>query len=539
MNATNQPGAELQRAVFDLNAGTLREPLEPSMVGFKAANLGRMIRMGLPVPEGFVIGTPWCARYFDARDASREELAGVLQDRIRGIEHASGHVFGDARRPLLVSVRSGAPVSMPGMMDTLLNVGLCDATVRGLLRSTGNPRLVWDSYRRLIQQFAEVVHHADAAPFRQRIDEALREQAIAQVQELDFRTHARLAGDFLRLFEQLTGTPFPQQPMRQLTQATSAVFDSWHSERARRYRAMNDVSEKLGTAVTVQRMVFGNAGGTSGAGVGFTRDPATGEAARYVDFLFNSQGEDVVSGRHDAADARRLGTVLPDVARELEDVAERLEREFRDAQEFEFTVQDGRLFLLQTRTAKRTPLAALRMAVEMVAEGRVEPHEALARLNGIDLDALRVRRVVAGAAAARIGSAVAASGGATRGAIALDANAAAHFAADGRAVILVRDDTSTEDIAALADCAGLLTRQGSRTSHAAVVARQMGKVALVGCAALGLDPARRTVRIGNVTLPEGDTLSLDGNDGTIYHGAVEIVEERPQAWLEQVACWRA
>lgn len=533
------PFADTRRAVFDLAAGALREPLEPALVGFKAANLARMIRMGLPVPEGFVIGTPWCARHFGDRDATRAELEGVLQDRIRGIEHASGRVFGDARRPLLVSVRSGAPVSMPGMMDTLLNVGLCDTTVRGLLRTTGNPRLVWDSYRRLIQQFAEVVFGADPAPFERRIDEVLREQAIARVQELDFRTHARLAQDFLALFEHTARRRFPQQPAEQLALAVGAVFDSWHSERARRYRAMNDVSEKLGTAVTVQRMVFGNAGGTSGSGVGFSRDPATGAATRYVDFLFNSQGEDVVSGRHDAADAHRLSLVLPDVARELEDVAARLEQEFRDAQEYEFTVQDGTLFLLQTRTAKRTPLAALRMAVEMVEEGRIEPHEALARLNGLDLEALRLRRVQPGANDARIATAVAACPGAASGAIALDASAAAHFAADGRRVILVRDDTATDDIAALAGCAGLLTRQGSRTSHAAVIARQMGKVALVGCTELAIDPARRTIRLGGLTLAEGDTLSLDGNDGVIYHGSVEIAEERPEAWLREVARWRA
>jgi pyruvate,orthophosphate dikinase len=411
--------------------------------------------------------------------------------------------------------------------------------VHALLRLTGNPRLAWDSYRRLVQSFAEIVYGCGAGRFDALVVGELERHGLGDVRELDFHSLERLTRANLDLFEEIAGRPFPQPPLEQLEAAVAAVFDSWARPKAAEYRRLNAISDDLGTAVTVQRMVYGNAGGTSGAGVAFTRDPATGENRVYLDFLFNAQGEDIVSGRASAGDATALGSVLPEVERELVAVAQRLEREFRDLQEFEFTVQDGRLFLLQTRAGKRAPWAALRIAVEQAAEGLITPSEASARLDGLDLGSIERLRIDDEGTARCLARGVAASPGIASGAIALDPEAARRAAAAGQPAILVRDRTKTEDIAGIAAAAGLLTGAGGRTSHAAVVARHMGKVCIVGCEPLEIDLGDRRCAIGGEWLREGETISLDGNTGDVYPGAVRVMVEKPAEWLAQVARWKA
>ena len=356
-------------------------------------------------------------------------------------------------------------------------------------------------------------------------------------QELDFHALTRLARRNLEIFEGLSGSPFPQDPLEQLHRATEAVFESWMSPRAVEYRRMRRIDMQMGTAVTVQRMVFGNAGGTSGAGVGFSRDPATGEKQLYLDFRFNSQGEDVVSGQHSAPDTARLAATLPHVLARLESMAEILEREFGDVQEFEFTVQDGVLYLLQTRSAKRTPWAALRIAVEQVSAGVWSPARALGVLGDVDLQGLMRSSIGDASGHPVLARATPAGLGVAVGVIALDPAEACAHAAAGRDCILVREDTSSEDLSGIAAAQGILTARGGRTAHAAVVARQLGKACLVGCAELSIDLPGRSLTIGGKTLHAGDPITLDCASGHIYAGAVPVLTERPDAWLTQLAAW--
>lgn len=507
-------------------------------MGFKAFNLARMARIGLPVPPALVLGSGCCHRLASDDGHGPAWLRQLLRDSLSSLEQAAGLGFGSARRPLLVSVRSGAAVSMPGMMDTVLNLGLNEQTLHGLLRMTGNPRLVWDAYRRLIQQFAEVVTGVDAAPFRMAIDEELTRSALDRVQFLDFEALRRLARTNLQIYRETVGEDFPQEPMEQLTRATAAVFRSWQSARAAEYRRLHAVPDTLGTAATIQQMIFGNAGGMSGSGVGFTRDPATGEDRLFVDFLFNSQGEDVVSGRHTASDTDRLIATMPAVWEQIGRVASQLEAEFGDMQDFEFTVSHGRLYLLQARAGKRTPWAALRIAVEQVLAGLLTPEQGLARLEGIDLERLERTILVADDEAAAIATATSASVGVASGPVAFDVATARRFAASGMPPILVRNDVDTDDVAGIAIAGGLLTASGGRTAHAAVVARQLDKVCLVGCQDLRLDKAGRSAMIGGKRLAEGDVLTLDANEGRVFLGTPRRVVVRPDALLDVVASWR-
>jgi pyruvate,orthophosphate dikinase len=506
-------------------------------VGFKAWNLMRMDRLGMPVPPAFVLGTAFCREYYRRGGSAPEGLRDLVATQIRALEKTTGLGFGSIRKPLAVSVRSGAAVSMPGMMDTILDIGLNDATVRGLLRLTGNPRLAWDSYRRLVQSYAEVVHHCPAERFAAKLDERMRQSGVASARELDFRTLKSLTEDYLELYEACVGEPFPQNPLDQLESAVVGIWKSWTGEKAIAYRKMNGLSDDLGTAVTVQRMVYGNAGGTSGAGVAFTRDPSSGEPSLYLDFLFNAQGEDVVSGRTSAPDGQRLATVLPGVKEEIVRVAAQLEREFHDMQEFEFTVEDGRFHILQTRAGKRTSWAALRIAVDQVDAGLLDPATACKRLSGIDVEKLGRLRVVPSSSSRVLCRAVAASSGVAVGAIVFEPARAAELAKDGRSVILVRGSTATEDIAGIAAAAGILTATGGRTSHAAVVARQMDKVCLVGCDALVVDPDGRHCTIAGETFAEGEILALDGHSGEVLAGEVKVEFERPAEALARLAAW--
>ncbi|HTA44518.1 MAG TPA: PEP/pyruvate-binding domain-containing protein [Bryobacteraceae bacterium] len=495
-------------------------------VGNKAWNLMRMAAAGLPVPAGFVLPTRWAKHPVDE----------VLAAGIAGLEKKTGLGFGSCRRPLLVSVRSGSAVSMPGMLETVLDIGLNAESVEGLIRQTGNPKLAWDCYRRLIQGYAEVVHGLAADPFDELVAQAVSSGGVEGDRDLDFRALRQLARDMTNLFEELAGEPFPADPRVQLRNAAEAVFRSWNSPKAVAYRRLNRIGNHLGTAVTVQTMVFGNAGGESGAGVGFTRDPASGEPGIYLDFRFNGQGEDVVAGRHRTQDREQLRRMLPAVWQQIESICRNLEAIFRDAQDFEFTLQNGVLYLLQSRDAKRTDWAALRIAVDLVEEGLIDACEAQRRLAGIDLETVSRRRFEKQAAEA-LAQAEAASIGVVSGAIALDCDAVERIAKEGKTAILVRRDIATDDIRGIARAGGVLTSSGSRTSHAAVVARQLEKVCLVGCASLEVDAAGRCCRIGERTLHEGDVLSLDGNEGCVYSGTLEAVTERPERELAAIAGW--
>lgn len=527
---------DLRQFVYGIGVKGLSPVASLGEVGFKAYNLWRISQLGLPVPPAFVIGTQVCRAYWDDPQRVRAWLKDELHGYMERLGEASGLNYGSERRPLLVSVRSGAAVSMPGMMDTVLNLGLNESTLTGFLRMTGNPRLVWDAYRRLIQSYAEVVNRIPSSGLEQIEQDVLVSEQCASLAGLDYRGQRRLAKDTLGSLAE-HGHNLPNNPLSQLEHAVLAVFDSWRSDRATTYRQMHAIPEDLGTAVTIQRMVFGNAGGTSGSGVGFTRDPASGEAKPYIDFLFSAQGEDVVSGRRAVTDADRLARVLPEIARQLRSVMEVLEREFRDAQEFEFTVQEGELFLLQTRTAKLAPWAALRIAMEQVESGLIKPKEALRRLEGLDFEHIERRRL-ADNSPSPLAIATPAAMGSASGHIACDSNSALEMARMGKPVILVREEFSTEDVRGIAAAEGVLIARGSRTAHAAVVARQMGKVCLVGCGALRLDEARRAIFLGDHPLHEGDVITLDSDSGGVFEGELRYVVEKPSAYLEQIARWR-
>ncbi len=514
------------------SAGQAHKPDRQKM-GSKACNLLRMAALGLPVPPALVIGTHYTA----APDGCMLPLFSV---GLPALQEATGRVLGDARKPLIVSVRSGAPVSMPGMMETLLNIGLSDATLPGLLRQTGNPRLVWDAYRRLIASYGEVVAGLPGAVFE---DEITRLTQGRDERLLDFAELRELTRRFQALYLQHAGHAFPQDVNEQLWGAIRAVFSSWHADKAQAYRATHQIDPAMGTAVTIQSMVFGNSGGHSGAGVGFTRNPTTGEPQPWVDFLANAQGEDVVSGRRNAHGHQALASVAPDAWQQLQAAMQTLEQAFGDMQDFEFTVQDGVLHLLQTRAGKRTPLAAARIALDLLDEGRIDAATALEHTASLGEDDLATVQLALQddphAQARLLGQAQSACSGVVSGEVVLDGERAALRAAEGASLILVRQDAETSDIAALEWAAGLLTQRGARTSHAAVVARQLHKVCLVGCDSLHIDLATRTARLGDVLLREGEVITLDGNEGRLYAGAVAAVKVPDTALIGRLEALRA
>jgi len=537
-HAASSREPESAGARVHLFGGSLRagETAPRDEVGSKAFHLMRLAAAGIPVPPAFVIGTEHCRRYYRNGGRLPTRFDELLIANVRGLERISGRAYGSSRRPLLVSVRSGAANSMPGMMQTVLNIGLTDATVSGLLRMTGNPRLAWDSYRRLIESFAVVVHGCAREPFAQLLADSMSSAGVPSASELDVAALKALAVGYKRLFEACTGHDFPQDPTDQLTRAAEAVFRSWGSPQARRYRTLHGLSDESGTAITIQSMVFGNMGGTSGSGVGFTRDPATGEDELYVDFVFDAQGEDVVSGRRIAQDADSLAVLQPDLWRQLQELRRQLEHLFRDMQDFEFTIQEGELFVLQSRRAKRTPRAALRVAVDLVREGIIDEAEGLQRLSTLDLDSIVIHRLAGEGADVPLAAGVPASPGVASGAIALDSDSAEQLAGSDQPAILVRQDTSTSDLPGMVAATGFLTAIGSRTSHAAVVARQLGKV-VVGCRELVIDLANRRCAVGAHQLDEGDVISLDGTAGSVFAGRIDVVAERPEAELAVVREW--
>jgi pyruvate,orthophosphate dikinase len=527
--AAGADAAKIVHVIGGAAAATTPLPasLTPAVLGFKAYNLARMAALGLNVPPAFVIGTGFCAQ----PDAVTPPL---WRDALAQLESAAGQKLGDIRHPLLLSVRSGAPVSMPGMMETLLNIGLTETTLHGFIRQSGNPRLAWDAYRRLISGFGEVVAGIDARHFEADLDAVRGSEAE---RELDFAALREVAARHLQTFAREAGRPFPQDAGRQLGEAIGAVFHSWSSDKAATYRKLHGLRDDMGTAVTVQRMVFGNAGGLSGAGVGFTRNPSTGEPQPWVDFLFNAQGEDVVSGRRTAQGHDELAAVSPALWDKLVQVTRTLERHFGDMQDFEFTIENGVLFLLQTRGGKRTPRATARIALDLLDERVIDAATARERTKGLDADALALNTIAAqdGGELTPIARAASAATGVVSGAIAFtEEGAARQGRLAGVRVILVRRDAETRDIAALERADGLLTQHGARTSHAAVVARQLGKVCLVGCEEMTVDEEAGSLSIGGVSYSEGAMLTLDGNTGSIYAGAAAISRDVPQELLERL-----
>jgi pyruvate,orthophosphate dikinase len=527
------PAAGESARFVTIGCGGDAATVDACQVGAKAAGLAKLAAGGLRVPPLFVLPSGLTAQVAAAGGRLPGGLDDAVDAALRKLEAAEGARLGDPSAPLLVSVRSGASVSMPGMMETLLNVGLSEATVPGLIRRTGNPRLAWDAYRRLVAGYGEVVTGIAAQEFEA---ETARIAGTADPRLLDFEQLRTLARAHAQLVARRSGHEFPQDARVQLRKAIAAVFASWHSPKASNYRRTHGIPDDLGTAVAVQAMVFGNAGGLSGAGVGFTRDPVTGDRAPWVDFLFDAQGEDVVSGRSRADGHAQLASAAPALWEELQAAAARLERLFQDMQDFEFTMQEGRLYFLQSRTGKRGARAAARIALDMVDEGLIPRELALRRLETIDPQALEVQCVVAedGARAQPAASALSASAGVASGEIALDEARARRRNGEGAAVILVRRDAETDDIAALQQAAGILTARGARTSHAAVVARDLGKVCLVGCETLAIDLAARRIRLGSRELSEGDLISIDGNEGRVYAGRVRTQAQRPRELLQRL-----
>jgi pyruvate,orthophosphate dikinase len=509
-----------------------QKTLLAELAGSKAANLSQMARLGLRVPSAFILSTRLCSPINDQASTVEKALENMLSKGIAYLESVTGKSFGDRRRPLFVSVRSGAARSMPGMMATLLDVGLNHESVRGLIRMSGNPRLAWDCYRRFVQGYAEVVSGLEPQPFEDLLKAFLIGEEVTNETELDPEALERLTLEFLSLAEERLGSAIPTDPMRQLEAAVRAVYHSWESPKAREYRRLNKLDGLPGTAVTVQAMVFGNASGGSGSGVAFTRNPATGAKGLYAEFVPEGQGEDVVSGHRIPGDLTMLKERMPRVADELASGADLLEREFKDMQDIEFTVEEGQPYFLQTRSGKRTPRAALLILIDLLKEGIIDEREGALRAKALDLEATAATRFSDEAEPIARGNG--ASPGVGSGRVAFDSVRAAEVAKFGDPIILVRPETSTEDIAGFALAAGILAAVGGRTAHAAVVARQLGKVCVVGCAALAIDAEKRMARLGEEKIGEGDWISIDGETGEVFLGKREIIADRPTAQIDEL-----
>jgi pyruvate, orthophosphate dikinase len=508
------------RYVFDFgeDSGGGRE-----LLGGKGVGLAEMTQLGVPVPDGFTITTEACRAYLAAGGEVPAGLDVEVDEHIAALEQRTGKGFGDDANPLLVSVRSGAAISMPGMMDTILNLGLNDVAVEGLAASTGNPRFALDSYRRLIQMYGEVVDAVDGQRFEHALSDLKAARGVSQDVELAADDLRELVSTFSAIYEEETGRAFPQEPRDQLRLAYRAVFDSWNAPRAQVYRHAHGIPDDLGTAVNVVQMVFGNRGESSGTGVCFTRDPSTGERRLYGEFLANAQGEDVVAGIRTPEPIERMQELMPEAFDQLVDTLDRLEGHYRDLQDIEFTVEEGTLYLLQTRTGKRTATAALRVAAEMVDEGLISREEAVARIDPGQLDQLLHPMIDPDATVDVAATGLNASPGAASGAIVLDADTAEERGRAGEDVILVRWETTPDDIHGLIHAAGVLTAHGGMTSHAAVVARGMGKPCVAGCEDLSIDVAAGAVRIGEHELRAGDVITIDGGTGRVIVGAVPLV----------------
>jgi pyruvate,orthophosphate dikinase len=493
-------------------------------LGGKGAALAEMARLGVPLPPGFTISTTAC-RYYLKHGEAPPSLRQELKDAMQWLEREHQRGFNDPSNPLLVSVRSGAAVSMPGMMDTILNVGLNHATLEGLAMVSGTRRFALDSYRRLLQMFGSVVLGVPKKLFDSALQSRLRAANVVSDAELGAAELEALAQEFEAVIEESSGAAFPAESGKQLDMAIEAVFSSWQNERARYYRRLNHIADDSGTAVTIQAMAFGNSGATSGTGVGFTRNPSTGAAAIFGEFLADAQGEDIVAGIRTPMAIAELDRIMPDVYRELRAITTRLERHYRDAQDFEFTVERAKLYLLQTRSAKRTTMAAVRIAVEMAEEGLISKLEAIKRIDTSRINEILCPQLdVSGGQHQSVAQGLPASPGAAAGRIALSADAAvAAAASSGDPIILVSEETTAEDIHGMAASVGFLTAHGGATSHAAVVARGMGKCCITGAKDVRADVGKGTLRIGTSSFAEGDWLTLDGASGKVYAGRLPLL----------------
>jgi len=515
--------------VYDFSDGNKDQK---DLLGGKGANLAEMTRLGLPVPPGFTITTQACREYL-AAGTEPPELADQVSEAIGRLEAAAGREIGDGSDPLLVSVRSGAAVSMPGMMDTILNVGLNDASVLGLAAVAGNPGFAWDSYRRLIQMFAKTVMGVDSEIFSAALDEAVAAAGVTDESGLGEEAIRGVVDTFKRIVEDQTGREFPQDPRQQIDLAVNAVFSSWNTPRAQLYRRREQIADDLGTAVNICTMVFGNLGETSGTGVCFTRDPASGTAGVYGDYLSNAQGEDVVAGIRNTLSLDQFRELDEKSYRELVDNMGRLEAHYRDLCDIEFTVERGRLWMLQTRVGKRTASAAFRIAVQLVDEGLIDIDTALGRVTGAQLAQLMFPQFAVTNTRRVFTSGMAASPGAAVGRAVFDSRTAVEWARRGESIVLVRKETNPDDLEGMIASEGILTARGGKTSHAAVVARGMGKTCVCGAADMDVDSVSRTATSRGITITEGDLLSINGSTGEVFTGELPVVPSPVFRYLEQ------
>ena len=520
--------------LFSEGNGSMRE-----LLGGKGANLAEMTNLGMPVPQGFTITTEACTQYYQDGRSINEEIQDQIMEYMGKLEDISGKRFGDKNNPLLVSVRSGARASMPGMMDTILNLGLNDVVVEAFAKKTKNPRFAWDSYRRFIQMYSDVVMEVGKKYFEELIDEMKKERGVTLDTELTANDLKKLAEQFKAEYKNKIGEDFPQDPREQLMGAVRAVFRSWDNPRAIYYRRMNDIPSSWGTAVNVQMMVFGNTGDTSGTGVAFTRNPATGEKKLFGEFLMNAQGEDVVAGVRTPQTIDQLAEVMPEAYEQFVDIAQKLEYHYRDMQDMEFTIEDKKLYMLQTRNGKRTAAAALKIACDLVDEGMISEEEAVCMIDPKSLDSLlhptfpkeELDRV------APIGHGLAASPGAAAGQVVFTADDVVEWVDKGHKVILVRLETSPEDIEGMHFARGILTVRGGMTSHAAVVARGMGTCCVSGCGDIVMDEANKQFTLGGKTYKEGDWISLDGSTGNIYGERLHTAEAQISGEFGRIMAW--
>ena len=510
------------------------------LLGGKGANLAEMTRIGLPVPFGFTITTEACNRYYEEKCTVADDVVEAVYEKIEELENVTGKKFGSEDNPLLVSVRSGSVVSMPGMMDTILNLGLNDASVEGLAALTENRRFAMDSYRRFIQMFGDVVLNIPKAEFDRVFDGRKREKNVKYDVDLSAEDLEAIISGYREIVKKYTGKDFPQEPREQLIDAVKAVFRSWNNDRAVLYRELNGIPASLGTAVNVQSMVFGNMGDTSGTGVAFTRNPSTGENKIFGEFLVNAQGEDVVSGVRTPLDIDKMAEAFPDCYKGFMKISELLEKHYKDVQDMEFTIERNKLYMLQTRNGKRTAQAAVKIAVDMVEEGLIDKKTAITRLAPEQIDQLLHPAFDAAelAASAPVATGLPASPGAACGQVFCTAQAAAEAAAQGRKVLLVREETSPEDLAGMVAAEGILTARGGMTSHAAVVARGMGKCCVAGCADIRVSETEKIITLpDDTTVSEGEYISIDGSTGSVYKGMLKTVESEITGDFARLMSW--
>ena len=510
-----------------------------NLLGGKGANLAEMTNLGLPVPQGFTITTEACTQYYEDGKTINDEIMGQIMAHIEKMEEITGKKFGDKENPLLVSVRSGARASMPGMMDTILNLGLNEEVVEVLSAKSGNPRWAWDCYRRFIQMYSDVVMEVGKKYFEELIDEMKKEKGIEQDVDLTAEDLKRLAEQFKAEYKEKIGEDFPTDPKEQLLGAVKAVFRSWDNPRANVYRRDNDIPYSWGTAVNVQMMAFGNMGETSGTGVAFTRNPATGEKKLMGEFLLNAQGEDVVAGVRTPQPIAKLEEIMPEVFKQFTDICDTLEDHYRDMQDMEFTIEDKHLYMLQTRNGKRTAKAALKIACDLVDEGMITEEKAVSMIDPRNLDSLLHPQFDEKAlkAATPIAKALAAAPGAACGKVVFTAEDAKAWAARGEKVVLVRLETSPEDIEGMKAAQGILTVRGGMTSHAAVVARGMGACCVSGCSAIIMDEANKRFTLAGKEYQEGDVISFDGTTGNIYDGEIRTVDAVIAGEFGRIMAW--